>query len=457
MSAALRARVAAAYAALGVARPAVAVSGGLDSSVLARLTADALPACAFVYVDHGLRPATADEARFVEALARTCGVRFRAAEAPLAPGNVQAAARAARYAALGAAAHALGCDAVATAHTADDQAETLLLALVRGAGLRGLAGMAPARPLAPGSALRLVRPLLDAERAELDALARAEGWTWCEDASNAGDAYRRNRIRHHVLPALRQEGGPGTARRLAEAAAAARAALDDVGPARRLAELGTPDARGGWIGTAALAGLAPPARRALWAEALSAWTAGPRSATLVARVDELLDADPGRRVDAGGWVAWRDRHRVRLVAPEPAPAPVAVPAELPWTLEHAWGTLRATGAVAEREAGALDVDAARLAGAALRPWRAGERLQIDGRARRVAELLDARRVPPSERLRQLVLAVGDEVLWLVGAPCAATASAPADPAHGARLTWTPRHAPTPDRPGAGVPREAPRP
>ena len=113
----------------------------MDSTALLRLAVEAGCDVAAVHVDHGLRPDSSQDGAFVAELARALGVPCRIVPSAPAPGNVQAEARAARYAALAeAAALALGCDAVATAHTADDQAETLLLALVRGAGLRGLAG-----------------------------------------------------------------------------------------------------------------------------------------------------------------------------------------------------------------------------------------------------------------------------------------------------------------------------
>ena len=138
-------------------------------------------------------------------------------------GNVQAEARRARYAALAEAARRHASAAVVTGHTATDQAETVLMNLVRGAGLRGLGGMPPRRPLSAG--VSLVRPLLWATRAEVEAEARARGWTWRDDPGNAGDRFQRNRIRRSVLPLLDAEGGPGTAARVARAADAARAAL----------------------------------------------------------------------------------------------------------------------------------------------------------------------------------------------------------------------------------------
>ena len=436
-------RVGARLAELGARRVAVAVSGGLDSTALLRLAVEAGCDVRAAHVDHGLRAESGPDAAFVLELAADLGVPCRVVAAPPAAGNVQAEARAARYAALGAAAAELGCDAVATAHTADDQAETLLLALVRGAGLRGLAGMPPARPIRRGSAVALVRPLLDTERAELAAVARAEGWSWREDASNASEVYRRNRLRHSVLEALRSEGGPGTTRRIAAAAAAARDALDDVGPARRLRELGTADARGGWLPLDALAELAAPARRAVWAEALAAWTEAPRSAAAVAAVDALLGAQPGRRVELGAWTAWRDRDRIRLATDVPASPPASVDGAPPWTLATPTGVLHAApadaGDLTGRDGDTVSVAARALAsGAELRPWRAGDRMRPLGLggSRAVADVLADRRVPPSDKAHQLVLESGGEVVWLVGHRLGEPARlTPGEPA--VRLVWEP--------------------
>ena len=109
--------------------------------------------------------------------------------------GTEAAARRARYAFLERAADALHCAVIATAHTADDQAETMLLQLCRGAGSRGLSGIPPRRG-------RVVRPLLAVPRRELERYARETGIPHREDPTNAGDSFARNRLRHHVLPVL---------------------------------------------------------------------------------------------------------------------------------------------------------------------------------------------------------------------------------------------------------------
>jgi tRNA(Ile)-lysidine synthase len=153
-------------------------------------------------VDHGLRPDSAAEAQTVAAL---CD-RLRIPYAILAPavavsGNLQANARTARYAALGDWATAREISAIATAHHADDQAETLLMRLGRGAGVRGLAGMRGTSPLPGHPALRLLRPLLGWRKAELAAIVARAGIDPARDPSNADSRFERVRVRSDLATA----------------------------------------------------------------------------------------------------------------------------------------------------------------------------------------------------------------------------------------------------------------
>ncbi len=207
-------------------RVAAAVSGGADSVALALWLHDlaSWPQAAFtmaglIHVNHQLRGAhsEADEA-FCRALAARLQVPIDVVAAPvLVEGgrSPEAAARDARYAAFEAAAARLGATVVATAHTADDQAETVLLRLLRGAGLRGLSGVRAGRG-------HLVRPLLECRRADLRAWLEARGEPWREDASNADVAIPRNRVRHQLLPVVEQVAAgfaPGAVPALARFAA----------------------------------------------------------------------------------------------------------------------------------------------------------------------------------------------------------------------------------------------
>ncbi len=145
-------------------------------------------------VDHGLRAEAAEEAAFV---ARTCaarGIAHAVLRVEVAPGNVQDEARRARYAALAAWAGERGLAALATAHHADDQAETVLMRLNRGSGLGGLSGVR-ARGTVPGGTLPVLRPLLGWRRAELAALVAGAGIEAVSDPSNADPRFDRVRMR----------------------------------------------------------------------------------------------------------------------------------------------------------------------------------------------------------------------------------------------------------------------
>jgi tRNA(Ile)-lysidine synthase len=160
------------------------VSGGADSLALLVLASAAGCRVTAVHVDHGLRPDSAAEAEVVAAAAARFDAGFRAERAPVEPGaNLEARAREARFAVLP--------PDVLTGHTADDQAETVLLNLLRGTGLDGLAGMDPGR-----------HPIIGLRRAETRALCAEVGLAPVCDTSNDHPAFRRNRVRHELLPLL---------------------------------------------------------------------------------------------------------------------------------------------------------------------------------------------------------------------------------------------------------------
>lgn len=179
----------------------LAVSGGADSLALLLLAHQAMPGrIAVCSIDHGLRPEAAREVALVERVARERDIPFTPISVRLAPGNVQAQARAARYAALAGWAQAEGLGAVATAHHADDQAETLLMRLNRGSGLSGLAGVR-ARSTIDGSDVTLLRPLLAWRKAALAEVVGAAGIIAAEDPSNTNPAFDRARLRSALAEA----------------------------------------------------------------------------------------------------------------------------------------------------------------------------------------------------------------------------------------------------------------
>ena len=200
----------------------IALSGGPDSTALLLLAAAALPGqVAAATVDHRLRPQSAREASEAGALCARLGVPHRVLAVEVAAGNIQAEARKARYAALAGWIAGEGLAALATAHHADDQAETLLARLNRASGVKGLAGTR-ARGVVPGTGIALLRPLLGWRRGELGAIVTRCGVVPADDPSNSDERFDRVRIRKAIadadwldVPAIAQ-----SARHLADADAA---------------------------------------------------------------------------------------------------------------------------------------------------------------------------------------------------------------------------------------------
>ncbi len=223
VAAALEAALGAAGLAGSVGPLVVGVSGGPDSLALLDSLAQLLPAERLVvaHLDHGLRPSAAAEAALVAEAAARRGLRHVGgrADVPMlaraAGQSLETAARAARYDFLAAVARAERAAAVVVGHNADDQTETILMHLLRGAGAAGLRGMAVAAPLPGHADLWLLRPLLGIDRAAIEAYVHEVGLEPAADASNRDPAFTRNRLRHELLPVLAAQA-PHIAQRLRE-------------------------------------------------------------------------------------------------------------------------------------------------------------------------------------------------------------------------------------------------
>jgi len=206
-------------------RLVAAVSGGADSVAMLHALAASAPglglALSVAHLNHGIRSEAGDDAAFVQDLCNRLGLELDIGQA-----NVPSAARAAhrsiemqartmRYAFFQRTACRHRADAVLTAHTLDDQAETLLLNLCRGAGPAALGGIPPDTVI---KGMRMVRPLLNVSRRAVEAYLRAAGQPWCEDATNQDTVYRRNAVRLRVLPLLKETLNPRAPAALAHAA-----------------------------------------------------------------------------------------------------------------------------------------------------------------------------------------------------------------------------------------------
>ena len=278
----------------------VAVSGGADSLALAAAAAWELPRAGLrgiaLTVDHGLQPGSADVAQRAAATCRGLGLDARITSARVdGDGGPEAAARAARYAALETAADIAGAMVVLLGHTLDDQAETVLLGLARGSGARSLSGMAPRTG-------RWVRPLLGVRRSQTSAACRALGLDVWDDPHNTDPRFTRSRLRQDALPALEAALGPGVAEALARSADLLR---DD---ADALDDLAGKAGAGGLTADALAALPAAVRRRVLRAAAIAAGApAGSLTAGHVAALDALVTRWHGQGPVSlpGGLVAQR--------------------------------------------------------------------------------------------------------------------------------------------------------
>lgn len=358
----------------------VALSGGLDSSVLLSLLCELrqthpLPPLSALHIHHGLQADAEGWVAHCQALCARLQVPLEVVRVQVAPGaSLEAAARVARHAAF---AERLGeGEALLLAQHRDDQAETLLYRLVRGAGVRGLAAMRMARPLGRGT---LLRPLLPVPRVALEAHARACGLAWVEDPSNDALRFDRNFLRHRVLPLLASRW-PATAERLAQAAAwqgEAQGLLDDLAAI----DLAGCQAPSPWpwlslpsLPIAPLRALSDARQRNLLRHWLSDFGALPDArhwAGWQALRDAREDAEPcwtlatGELRRGGGRIWWRP-----LAWCEPPPRTA-----IPWPAECEALALPGNGKVrllGERPAGALEI----------RYRLGGERLQLPGRGGR---------------------------------------------------------------------------
>jgi tRNA(Ile)-lysidine synthase len=407
----------------------VAVSGGPDSvallDVLCSLRASLALALSATHVHHGLRPEADAEAHAVERLCARLGVpcrieRVTVRRAPPWDG-LEAESRRARHAALTRAAHAVGAARIATGHTADDQAETVLMRLLQGAGPRGLGGIAPVR----GS---LISPLIETRRAEIVAHLDARGLTAAEDASNRDPRFLRSRIRHDLLPFMAELTGGSVVEALGRSAAAARAVVGDLEARARadLERVATRDPAGLTLDVGPLEAqpLELAAETIRQAAALLGETRplrGPAQRAL----RRLLGESPRRRaVRLGRLVVERSGRRLRVGPPAlPAVATRTWPGpgvlEMPEIDRRLIARLVARGSdyVVPREPTRAAFDADLLPPVlTVRARRRGDVFAPFGAAglRRLKSFLIDAGVPRWQRPRTPLIEAGGEIVWVAG-------------------------------------------
>jgi len=406
----------------------VAVSGGLDSSSLLHLLRFGVEPVlrgrlVAAHLDHALRPGSAGDAAFVRGLCRSWDVPLIEARLTQAPKN-EADARRRRYEFLRSVAGHAGAAGTLTAHTRDDQAETVLLRATRGTGLSGLAGIQPRR--VDG----VSRPLLDVSRAELEGYAGAVGLNARQDPTNRDLSIRRNAIRHEVLPRLRARGAPGVTRALARLADRAR---EWRGASTALAELALDavlaDARasahgGGIVLDAPKVAALPDEARAWVLRAACERMHVPLSGTGTRVALEFSRRGPsGRTVCLPGGLRLTRVHSHLLLHLEGPPVPDATiridsPTDGPSTGRLGRRALCVeTRRAAPREAEgweAFALDRLRFP-LHVRAWRAGDRMRFAYGRKKVKKLFQEGRLPTWQKRGQPLLVDGmGEVLWVPG-------------------------------------------
>lgn len=402
-------------------RLTVALSGGVDSVVLLdlldRLRGELDFSLSAVHVNHQLSPHASEWARFCQSLCDARGVPLHVEAVKVSKRNklgLEAAAREARYGVL----LAQPADYVVLAHHLDDQAETVLLNLLRGAGVRGLSGMPTLRPAA---GLTILRPLLDVPRATLLAYAKQRKLAWVEDESNMDVSLTRNFLRGEVLPAIEQKfpAYRETVLRASRHLAEASALLDELGGIDLVHGV-----RDGRLDTRYLAGLSQArAKNLLRVFFLSQGASMPDAIRLQEMLHQLSTAGSGARVAIawGGFVLRRYRGEawVEYAAAAPDPAWRAT-----WKGQASL-RLPALGCLLEFvPAPGQGISLAKLAEHAvtLRLRHGGERLRIDCKRprRSLKNLLQEAAVPPWMRERLPLLYCGEHLVAVpgIGVDCA---------------------------------------
>ena len=400
----------------------IAVSGGADSVALLHLLLELSPGWRLrlhvLHVDHQLRAESAADADFVRDLGARLGVLVDVATVAVdRRGSLEAAARAARYAALDVCAARVGAERIAVGHTADDQAETVLMRLVQGAGVRGLAGIPPVRG-------RIIRPLIEMRRSALETELRRAGLAWVDDRTNRDLKFLRNRIRHELLPLLADSYNPEVAASLVRVAAVARETVSalDLAAGAELDRLAVWSDRAATLKLDALRALPRPvAAEVLRQGAARLGSRAPLRAWAHRGLKRVLAVPaPRRPFRLGGVTVEISGALARLATASPEPLierTVAVPGrtELPEIGQALEARLVGADAYAiPRETSRVAFDADELgAPLVVRARRRGERfVAFGGSERRLKSLLIEAKVPRWDRARVPVIEAGGTIVWI---------------------------------------------
>jgi tRNA(Ile)-lysidine synthase len=396
------------------------LSGGIDSVVLLHLLHSLAPRFEWrlsaLHVHHGISPNADVWADFCSELCARHGIPLHIERVDIAPlrdeHGLEAAARKLRHAAF----VRQDCDLVALAHHADDQVETLLLQLLRGAGIKGGAGMPFVKPGKPS----LLRPLLDTPRSELEAYARQYQLSWVEDESNADDSYPRNFLRHRLLPLLEQRF-PAYRETLSRSAAHFAEAAELLDELAQLDGVSAMD--GNTLRLEALRGLSRQRAKNLLRYFLHTQCIPmPQAARLDDLLSQLLEARADAAVCAefGGWEVRRYQGKAYAM---PGLGGFDQALVLQWRGEAdlAWPALNSRLLFTRTVGQGISMAKLQSAPVTLRLRNGGESLRPHPSAatRSLKNLLQEQQVPPWRRERLPLLYCGDELVSVVGVAVAA--------------------------------------
>src|SRR5262245_19343329 len=397
-----------------------AVSGGADSVCLLHILLELGFTPHVLHLNHGLRgEESRQDAEFVRALAAQLGLAVTIRDATLAPGNLEESARGARLDFFREMIASGTVDRVALGHTRNDQAETVLFRLLRGAGTAGLAGIRPV------TADGIVRPLIEVDRAEVERYLRERHIAWREDSTNSGRQFARNRIRHDLLPQLARDWNPAIVETLAHTASFA--AAEEEYWNGEIERFPLTAKHGGILAAAdSLAGLPVALGRRVVRRAIELAKGDLRQVDFrhVERILELAAPSRGHgRVQIPGLDVVRSFNWVRFggLAPSPYSIPVTIPGFLPipgsdcslsLELIEKTETSGLSHYVYNIEMGCLDWP--RLSGSLeIRNWRPGDRYRpCDvARSQKLKTLFQQARIPLWERRGWPVLVDGTGIVW----------------------------------------------
>ena len=421
----------------------VGVSGGADSIALLALLRELAPAwklrLTVAHLNHRLRGQAADaDARFVRAFARRLNVGYIESRKDIQRLahqrgiSLEMAGREARYAFFAEAARRRKCDVVATAHTADDQAETILLKLARGTGAQGLAGIPY---VTHWGTLKIVRPLRDINRAGILAFLRRRRLSWREDATNTDTTFLRNRIRHDVLPFLEAKLNPRVRQalgRMADIIEKENEWLDAL--AKDILFKCTRDMPAMTLNAQILAPHHTAARRRVLRQWLVSCGVAPTAVDfdVVDRLDSLLLNRRNRCIASlpGGWIARKHDHNLCLENGKSTPATgFRVSVNIPGVtripkLGRRITVSLAPGVNREKPQGighyparaSLALSAWRRRRIQARSWQPGDRIRPLGMAgsKKVQDVFIDGKVPRGRRHCVPLFECGGEIIWIPG-------------------------------------------